>query len=277
MEKNKNMNIDTIKSSADFLLAQGITSPEIGVILGTGLGKLINEIKIEKIISYDKIPDFPVSTVESHAGNLIYGTIHERKLLVMQGRFHYYEGYSMQKLTFPIRVMKQLGIQTLLVSNAAGAVNLNFKKGSLMIINDHINLLFNNPLIGKNIDELGPRFPDMSKPYDLSLIKKMQDIGKKHGFDLKEGTYAAMQGPMLETRAEYRMLGLLGVDAIGMSTVPEVIVANHMGMKVAAVSVLTDECDPDNLEPVALPEIIAAAEKAEPKLVKLFSDLVKEI
>lgn len=268
------MDIEIIKKSAEYLRNKGIINPEIGIILGTGLGKLVNEIDIKLEVPYATIPNFPVSTVESHAGKLIYGIMEGKYVLVMQGRFHFYEGYSMQQVTMPIRIMKILGISTLLVSNAAGAVNLTYKKGSLMIINDHINLLNSNPLIGKNIDTLGERFPDMSKPYTPELIEKMKLIGKQNQLNINEGVYAAMQGPMLETPAEYRMLGILGADAIGMSTVPEVIVANHMGLKVAAVSVLTDECDPDNLVPVALEEIIAVAGKAEVGLVTLFKKLV---
>lgn len=276
-KKYKTMNLETIKTTAEYLQTKGITNPEIGVILGTGLGKLVNEIDIALEIPYSTIPNFPVSTVESHAGKLIYGTLEGKTVLVMQGRFHFYEGYSMTQITFPIRVMKLLGIKTLLVSNAAGAINLKYRKGSLMIIKDHINLLNNNPLIGRNFDNFGERFPDMSKPYEPELIAKMKEIGAQNQLNLQEGVYAAMQGPMLETPAEYRMLGILGADAIGMSTIPEVIVANHMGIKVAAVSVLTDECDPDHLEPVALEEIIAVAGKAEVGLVTLFRKLIASI
>jgi purine-nucleoside phosphorylase len=265
---------NTLNNAICFLKDKGFNCPEIGIILGTGLGKLVNLVQNCLEVSYHDIPGFPVSTVESHAGKLIYGELEGKKVVVMQGRFHYYEGYSMQQITFPIRVMKMLGINTLFVSNAAGAVNLSFKKGSLMVIRDHINLLSGNPLIGKNNSEFGPRFPDMSKPYCPQLIAKMKACGEKQGISLNEGMYAAMQGPMLETAAEYRMLGILGADAVGMSTVPEVIVASHMGMKVAAVSVLTDECDPDNLKPVELSEIIAVAEEAEKDLVRLFCDLI---
>jgi purine-nucleoside phosphorylase len=268
---------NSIKDTVNYLKAKGFDAPQIGIILGTGLGKLVDSVKIATTVSYTDIPGFPESTVESHAGRLIYGILGGKMVVVMQGRFHYYEGYSMQQITFPVRVMKMLGINTLLVSNAAGAINLKFKKGSLMSIQDHINLLANNPLIGKNDSSLGPRFPDMSKPYCPQLSEKLKSCAQKLQISLHEGVYASMQGPMLETAAEYRMLRILGADAVGMSTVPEVIVANHMGMKVAAISVLTDECDPDNLKPVELSEIIAVAQKAEKDLISLFYELLETL
>ena len=266
-----------LNESVKYLKEKGIRSPEIGIILGTGLGGLVSEINIEKEVDYDKIPNFPVSTVESHFGKLIFGTIAGKKVLVMQGRFHYYEGYDMQQITFPIRVMKMLGVQNLLISNAAGAVNTNYKKSSLMLITDHINLYPDNPLIGKNLDDFGPRFPDMSEAYNRGLNNLLRAIAKEHNILLQEGVYVPVPGPNLETPAEYRMIKKLGGDAVGMSTVPEVIVANHMGLPCCAISVLTDECDPDNLAPVALSEILAAAAIAEPQLTLLFKELVKRI
>lgn len=269
--------IDKISETVQFLEGHGIDQPEIGIILGTGLGKLINQIEISETIDYSEIPNFPVSTVESHKGKLIFGMLKGKKVLAMQGRFHFYEGYSMQQITFPVRVMKFLGIKYLLVSNAAGAVNLDFQKGSLMLITDHINLLGDNPLIGTNYDELGPRFPDMSQPYSKYLNKKIIKLAKVHGVKLNKGVYAAVAGPNLETRAEYRFMRMIGADVIGMSTIPEVIVAHHMGLPGAAISVITDECDPDNLAPVELSEILEVAGKAEKGLIKLFVELMGEI
>lgn len=266
--------LNKIKETTAFLQSQGIEAPEVGIVLGTGLGGLVKEIEVIKAIDYDKIPHFPVSTVESHHGKLIYGTVKGKKVLAMQGRFHYYEGYDMQQITFPIRVMKQIGVKNLLISNAAGAVNLAFKKSTLMLITDHINLFPSNPLIGKNYPELGPRFPDMSEPYSKKLNNELRIIAKEKGILLHEGVYVPVTGPNLETRAEYRMIGKLGGDAAGMSTVPEVIVANHMGLPCCAISVLTDECDPDHLAPVSLEEILAAAAIAEPQLTNLYTELI---
>ncbi len=266
-----------IQEAIEFLKNKGIDKPEIGFVLGTGMGNLKNEINITCSIDYADIPYFPLSTVESHHGKLIYGEIRGKKVIAMLGRFHYYEGYTMQQITFPIRVMKLLGIKCLFLSNAAGAVNLNFKKGSLMLIDDHINLLPENPLRGKNIDELGKRFPDMSQPYSQFLNNKMLDIAEKENILLNKGVYAAVTGPNLETKAEYRYLRMIGADAVGMSTVPEVIVCNHMNLPCAAISVITDECDPDNLLPVDIKEILAVAATAETKLNKLFVKLVEEL
>ena len=267
----------SLNETVNFLKKEGIENPEVGIVLGTGLGGLVTEIEIIKAIDYDNIPHFPVSTVESHHGKLIYGLIKGKKVLVMQGRFHYYEGYDMKQITFPIRVMKLIGVQYLLISNAAGAVNLNYKKGSLMLITDHINLYPDNPLIGKNPDDLGPRFPDMSEPYSKKLNHLLREIAKEQGTRLNEGVYVPVSGPNLETKAEYRMIRLLGGDAVGMSTVPEVIVANHMKLPCCAISVLTDECDPDNLEPVELADILAAAAVAEPQLTRLYAELIKRL
>lgn len=269
--------VNQLNDTVNFIKSKGITTPEIGIILGTGLGGLITEIDIITELPYDTIPHFPVSTVESHHGKLIYGTVSGKKVIVMQGRFHYYEGYNMKEITFPVRVMKLLGIQNLLVSNAAGAVNTNYKKSSLMLITDHINLYPDNPLIGKNLDDFGPRFPDMSEAYSKKLCSQLREIAQEKSILLHEGIYVPVQGPNLETKAEYRMIQKLGGDAVGMSTVPEVIVANHMKLPCCAISVLTDECDPDNLEPVELSEILAAAAVAEPQLTMLYSELIAKL
>lgn len=268
---------EQIQATSDYLKSEGIENPQLGIILGTGLGGLVRHISILKEIDYASIPNFPVSTVESHKGKLIYGELEGKKVLAMQGRFHYYEGYNMQQITLPVRVMKLLGIEHLLISNAAGAVNLNYKKGSLMLLDDHINLLPENPLTGKNIDQMGPRFPDMSQPYDKKLNSRLEHAAIDEGVTLHKGVYASVPGPNLETRAEYRYIKVIGGDAVGMSTVPEVIVANHMGLPCAAVSVLTDECDPNNLHPVSLQEILDVAATAEKGLVKIFKKLIAEL
>jgi purine-nucleoside phosphorylase len=260
----------TIKETTEFLKKKGFSNPDIGIVLGTGLGELVNLIDIEKTINYEDIPNFPVSTVESHKGKLIYGTIKGVKVIAMQGRFHYYEGYSMKEITFPIRVFKLLGIKNLLLSNASGGINKSYKKGDLIIIDDHINLQVGNPLIGKNLDEMGVRFPDMSCPYDTVLNDTLEKTAQSLNINIKKGVYASVPGPNLETRAEYRYLNIIGADLVGMSTVPEVIVANQMSLPCAAVSVITDECDPDNLKPVAIEEIIAVAGKADKVLSQLF-------
>lgn len=266
-----------IKDIADFLRNKGIVNPEIGIVLGTGLGRMVSEIDMEFGIDYSEIPNFPVSTVESHKGRLIYGNLNDHKVLAMQGRFHIYEGYSLQQVTLPIRVMQLLGVKCLLLSNAAGAINKSYQKGDLMLLDDHINLLPANPLTGANIDELGPRFPDMSRPYSATINSKMQSAAQNLGITLHMGVYAAVAGPNLETRAEYRYLGMIGSDAVGMSTVPEVIVANHMGMPCSAVSVITDLCDPDNLQPANLQDILETAAKAETKLISLFKEVITEL
>ncbi len=269
--------MEKFNETINFLKKQGIENPEIGIVLGTGLGKLVNSIDIIKTIDYKEIPHFPISTVESHAGKLIFGLIKGKKVLAMHGRFHYYEGYSLQEVTFPIRIMKLLGIEYLLLSNAAGATNLDFKKGSLMLLDDHINFLPDSPLRGKNHDDFGPRFPDMSRPYSKLLNDKLINIAKRENIVLHVGVYAVMPGPNLETRAEYRYLRNIGADVVGMSTAPEVIVANQMNLPCAAVTVITDECDPDNLKPVSLAEILQVAGKAEEQLVKIFIALIEEL
>lgn len=257
-----------------FLRSQGIGQVDVGIILGTGLGRMVDHIAIDRRIPYVDIPHFPVSTVEFHKGELIYGSIRGKKVLAMHGRFHYYEGYSMQQLVYPVRVMKMMGIKALLVSNACGTMNLDFRKGSLMMLTDHINLLGNNPLIGPNDDSLGTRFPDMSEPYSKALNNMMRAIAREHGMTLHEGVYVAVPGPMLETRAEYRYLQRIGADVVGMSTVPETIAARHMGLPCAAVSVITDECDPDNLAVADIRDILKTAALAEKDLIILFENLI---
>lgn len=269
--------IKLITKSTEYLQSKGFENPEIGIILGTGLGQLIDEIEIIAEASYNHIPNFPTATVEFHKGKLIYGILEGKKVVVMQGRFHVYEGYTLQDVTFPVRIMEKLGIKTLLVSNAAGAVNLDFKKGELMLIDDHLNLQGGSPLAFKGVSDLGERFTDMSAPYDAEINSKFESIAKAHNITLHKGVYASVVGPQLETRAEYRMLKIIGADAVGMSTVPEIIVANHLNLKVAAVSVLTDECDPENLKPVDISEIITMAGKAEPDMITLFKALIKNL
>lgn len=266
-----------LHEAKEFLINAGITDPEIGIILGTGLGKLVDKIDIQLQIPYEDIPYFPVSTVEFHKGELIYGSLSGKNVLAMHGRFHYYEGYSLKEVVFPVRVMKMLGIKALLVSNACGTINMNIPKGSLMMLTDHINMLGDNPLIGANYDELGPRFPDMSEPYSTKINKLMRQVADEKDITLHEGVYAAFPGPMLETRAEYRFLQRIGADVVGMSTVPEAIAAKHMGLPCAAVSVITDECDPDNLAVADINDILATAALAEEDLIVLFEELVKKI
>jgi len=251
--------------------------PEVGIVLGTGLGGLVNDIEIEYQIMYSNIPNFPISTLEFHSGKLIFGTLEGKKVVAMQGRLHYYEGYSMQQITFPIRTMKVLGIAHLFVSNAAGSLNPEFKKGDLMVINDHINLQPESPLRGSNDADLGPRFPDMSQPYKRDLIKQALKLASDNNITCHQGVYIAVTGPNLETKAEYNYLRIIGGDAVGMSTVPEVIVANHMGIPVFAISVLTDEGFPEVLEPVSLEEIIETAKIAEPQMTKILSLLISNL
>lgn len=263
-----------LDESVAYLKNKGFDKPEIGIVLGTGLGQMVNEIEDAIEAHYNQIPYFPLATVEFHSGKLIYGTISGKKVVVMQGRFHLYEGYDLLDVTYPIRIMHLLGIQKLFISNAAGAINLNFKKGDMMLIEDHINLQGGSPLAFKNVAEFGDRFVDMKEPYDPEMRQKLQEIAEKEGISLQKGVYVSVVGPQLETKAEYRMLKILGADAVGMSTVPEVIVANHLRLPVVAVSVLTDECDPDNLQPINIQEIIEIAGKTEPKMVKLFKELL---
>jgi purine-nucleoside phosphorylase len=250
--------------------------PKFGVILGTGLGGLVAEIDVLKTISYEEIPHFPQSTVEFHKGKLILGKIADKEVVCMQGRFHLYEGYSMQEVTLPIRVMQKLGVQNLLVSNAAGGLNPSFQTSDLMIIHDHISLLLpESPLRGKHHDEWGDRFPDMSEPYDLSMRALAVQIAQQNDIKIQTGVYVSVQGPQLETRAEYRFLRNMGADAVGMSTVPEVIVASQMGMKVFGLSVITDMCIPETLEKAEISKILAAAYKAEPNMTFIIKELVR--
>ncbi|MGJ1197065.1 purine-nucleoside phosphorylase [Sphingobacterium spiritivorum] len=248
--------------------------PEFGIILGTGLGKLVDEIDVEFQLMYSNIPNFPISTVEFHSGKLIFGTLNGRKVVAMQGRLHYYEGYSMREITFPVRVMKVLGIQKLFVSNASGSLNPEIKKGDLGIIDDHIDLLPDNPLRGGNENVFGPRFPDMSRPYDPTMIRQALDIADKLDFKAHKVVYVSTPGPNLETRAEYRYMRIIGGDIVGMSTVPEVIVANHMGLPVFAISVVTDEGFHEELKPVSLQEIVDVAAKSEPKMTAIMKELI---
>ena len=271
------MTIETLKETTDFLIEKGFENPEIGIILGTGLGKLVDHIEIIKEINYSDIPNFPISTVEFHSGKLVFGILENKKVIVMQGRFHLYEGYSLQEITFPIWILNSLGIKNLLISNAAGAVNLSYKKGDLMLLEDHINLQGGSPLAFKNVSDFGERFVDMCAPYDAKLNALAQKIAEKETINLYKGVYAAVVGPQLETRAEYRYIKAIGADAVGMSTVPEAIVANHLKLPVLAISVLTDECNPDDLKPVNIPEIIAIAGEAEPKMIVLFKEIIKQL
>lgn len=270
--------LDQLAEATNYIRKQGKIQPEVGVILGTGLGnRFVEEISNPIILNYNSIPHFPISTVEFHKGRLIYGTIKNKKVLAMQGRFHYYEGYSMQQITMPVRVMKTLGVEHLLISNAAGNLNNKWKKGDLMMLDDHINLFPDNPLRGPNLDRFGPRFPDMSAPYSPRLNALLQKIARAKKIKMYKGVYAALSGPNLETRAEYRFLQRIGADAVGMSTVPEVIVANHMNLPCCAISVLTDDCDPDNLKPVNIHDIIEIAGKSEKKLTELYVELIRQI
>ncbi|NSW46042.1 MAG: purine-nucleoside phosphorylase [Bacteroidales bacterium] len=265
-----------INQSAAFISEKTKFQPEIGIILGTGLGGLVREINIEHSLNYQDIPYFPISTVEGHQGRLILGTLAGKKVIAMQGRFHYYEGYTMQEVTFPVRVMKFLGIKHLIVSNASGGVNPNFEIGDLMIINDHINLL-PNPLIGKNLDELGPRFPDMSDAYDKKLIEKAENIAKRLGIKVQKGTYVGVTGPTLETPSEYVYFRTIGGDAVGMSTVPEVIVARHMQLPCFAISIITDLGVPGKIVKVTHEEVQQIASQSEPKMTQIIKELIGEI
>ncbi len=266
-----------IEDSVNFIRTKVKSKPTLGIILGTGLGALADDITNKTVIDYGDIPHFPLSTVESHHGKLIFGNLGGKEVVAMQGRFHFYEGYSMEQITLPVRVMKFLGAKTLIVSNAAGGLNPNFRRGDIMVIVDHINLLGGNPLIGPNDDSIGPRFPDMSEPYSKELIGLSMQAALDNGIRVERGVFAAMTGPSLETRAEYRFLRMIGADAVGMSTVPEDIVAVHMGMKVCGFSVITDECFPDSLVPADVQEIIRVANGAQPKLTKLMKAVIERI
>ncbi|KAA3437516.1 purine-nucleoside phosphorylase [Rufibacter hautae] len=266
----------TLQEAAEYIRQQTSQfQPDFGIVLGTGLGALVQDIDTAFSLDYADIPNFPVSTVESHSGKLIFGELGGRKVVVMQGRFHYYEGYTMEQVVFPIRVMKLLGIQKLFVSNAAGGLHPDFNTSDLMVITDHINLLPSNPLIGKNLEDLGPRFPDMSEPYSDHLVQQALEISAAHGLHVRTGVYASAPGPMLETKAEYHFIRTIGADAVGMSTVPEVIAAVHMDLPVFAVSVITDLCVPGKIKKVVLLDILEAAAKAEPNMTLLITELIK--
>ncbi len=269
--------IEKVSAAVKFLQEKGFESPQVGIILGTGLGALADEITVEKEFVYANIPYFPIATVEFHKGKLIYGELEGKKVVAMQGRFHYYEGHSMAQVVFPVRVMQMLGIKNLIISNAGGCMNLDWKKGELMLIEDHISLLPDNPLRGHEASAFGQIFTDMSQPYDDSMNQKLISIATKSGIQLNRGVYVSVVGPSLETRAEYRFLRSIGADVVGMSTVPEVIAANQMGLPVSAISVLTDECDPDNLEPIDIEDIINTAKTAEKDLVHLIKALIEQL
>jgi purine-nucleoside phosphorylase len=269
--------VTQIEETANFLKTKGITQPKIAIVLGTGLGELVTEIEVICSIDYNDIPHFVTSTVEFHKGKLIYGTIGGQYVLAMQGRFHYYEGYSMQQITFPIRVFKALGVQQLLLSNAAGGMNHKYRKGDLVLLKDHINLLPENPLRGFHDPSFGDRFVDMCNPYSKELNARMKAIAGFNKVIIYEGVYVAVQGPNLETRAEYKYLHAAGADMVGMSTVPEVIIANQVGIPCMAISVITDECDPETLVPVNIAEIIAVAGKTDKILSQLLVILIKQL
>lgn len=267
--------LEQINSTAAYIKSKISGQPEIGIILGTGLGGLVKEINIKHTINYEDIPNFPVSTVEGHSGKLIFGELGGKNVVAMQGRFHYYEGYTMQEVTFPVRVMKLLGIQKLFVSNASGGTNPNFEIGDLMIITDHINFFSDNPLIGKNISELGPRFPDMSEAYNKELIIKAKEIAAANKIKVQEGVYLGLSGPTFETPAEYRMIRTLGADAVGMSTVPEVIVACHMNIPCFAISIITDLGVPGKIVKITHQEVLEVAAQSEKKMTVLMKELIK--
>ena len=268
---------DRIEAAAAVVRQAAAPAPEIGIILGTGLGGLADEITLEASVSYDQIPGFPLSTVESHAGRLLLGRLGGRRVVAMQGRFHRYEGYSLAQVTFPVRVMRALGAGMLVVSNACGGMHPLWSPGDLVLISDHINLLGDNPLIGDNDERLGPRFPDMSAPYDPELRALARAVAREMGIPLREGVYVSVPGPNLETRAEYRMLRAMGADVVGMSTVPEVIVAAHAGMRTVGFSIITDQCLPDALEPAHIERIVQTARRAEPSLTRLIAGVVERL
>ncbi len=271
------MVLQKINEAVTFIQQQYADTPFAGIVLGSGLGSFTSEMKIEKEIPYGNIPHFPVSTVEGHSGKLIFGELGGKKVVAMAGRFHFYEGYSTEEVVFPIRVMKYLGVQNLLISNAAGGMNLSYKVGDLMIIRDHISFFTHNPLIGKNISELGPRFPDMSEPYAKNLIQKAKVIAAAKNIDVKEGVYCGVTGPTFETRAEYKLLHIIGGDTVGMSTVQEVIAAVHMGLPVFAMSVITDIGIREEENKITHEEVLQAAKEAEPKLTYIFKELIAQL
>ncbi len=269
--------MEQINQAVAAIRAHTDATPDVGIVIGTGLGRIADAIEATAVIEYDDIPGFPVPTVESHRGRLIFGTLGGKSVVAMQGRFHFYEGYSMQQIAFPVRVMKTLGAGTLLVSNACGGMNPLYRRGDIMLIDDHINLQGDNPLIGPNNDELGPRFPDMSEPYSFELLEIAEQAALDLNIKVHRGVYVSVPGPNLETRAEYRFLRGIGADVVGMSTVPEVIAARHMDMKVFGISIITDECFPDRLEAVEIAHILEAAASAEPNVTQIMIEVVKRM
>lgn len=269
--------LQKIHRAYEYLAGYHSKRPDVGIVLGTGLGGLLADVEAEAAVNYQDIPHFPISTVDSHFGKLIFGKIGGKSVVIMKGRFHYYEGYSMKKVTFPIRVMKLLGIKHLIISNAAGGLSPEFSVGDCMVIEDHIDLFPENPLRGRNLDTLGPRFPDMSESYDKTLIGKAFAIAKEKGLHLHQGIYAGLPGPNLETRSEYKYLRTIGADAVGMSTVPEVIVARHMDIPVFALSAITDLCTPGNVQKISIEDVIAAAAVAEPKMTTIIQALIEQL
>lgn len=266
-----------VEEAADFVADAADLHPQVGIILGTGLGQLTENLDVEQTLPYEDIPHFPSSTVESHEGEFLIGRVRERAVFAMSGRLHLYEGYSPREVTFPIRVMGTLGIEQLLISNAAGGMNPHFSQGDLVVVTDHINLQGSSPLVGPNVDDWGPRFPDMSEPYDVELREAAQRAALEHGIKLHEGVYTGVLGPNLETKAEYRFLRKIGGDLVGMSTVPEVIAARHMDIRVLALSVVTDECFPDALEPLTLEQALQAAKTADPKMTRIFEEVIARV
>lgn len=269
--------MDSFHEAAAYIQSHSSLRPSVAVILGTGLGELVSKAEIETSIPYHDIPHFPISTVESHKGRLVIGTINGVPTYIMQGRFHQYEGYSLQQITFPVRVFKMLGVKTLVVSNACGGMNPLYRRGDIMLIDDHINLLGDNPLVGPNIDALGPRFPDMSEPYSRHLLDIAEQTALRLSIKVHRGVYVAVTGPNMETRAEYRFLRAIGADVVGMSTVPECIVARHMHMNVLGISIITDECFPDSLHPVSLEHVLEAAAMAEPLMTELVTQIIGQL
>jgi len=269
--------LEKIKEAYNYIQSQTSVKPTVGIILGTGLGGLVKEIEIVDEIEYKDIPHFPLSTVQSHSGKLIFGNLGGKSVVAMQGRFHFYEGYTMQECTFPVRVMKFLGIERLFVSNASGGVNPDFEIGEIMIVNDHINLFPAHPLIGKNIDELGPRFPDMSQTYDHKMISLAQEIANEHNIKVSTGVYAGLTGPTLETPAEYQYVRIIGADTVGMSTVPEVIVARHMDIPCFAISIITDLGVPGHIQEVSVEDVIAVANEKEPSMTVIMRELISRV
>ena len=267
---------EKIQETVNFIKLKTNFAPEYGIILGSGLGGLVNVMQTEYELNYSDIPNFPVSTVKGHGSKLFFGTIGSKKVVVMQGRFHFYEGYTMKEVGFPVRVLKQLGIEKLILSNASGGMNLNYQVGDIVIIEDHINLMSNNPLIGKNDDEFGPRFPDMSHPYDKDMIDKAKSIADAMGFRNHTGVYAAVTGPTFETPAEYRYMRIIGADIVGMSTVPEVIVARHMNLPCFAISIVTDLGGHPEIKPISHEEVLKVASEAEVKMTKIVEHLIAD-